>query len=186
MVFRGLAWLAGMTLSGCVSVAHTEHLIAEDWRYATDPHGSKVILSGPLVENGQVDIEFFRVPRVDKKNNSWVELIYGLPNGSLADVKAISLTYKSDKPLIIKLSQKDYGRLGDKSYAHYQIKLPQTGGVISKTVSLESFSRPGWTPMWSSDKGLIKENINALYFVPDLTDKDGGSANLNITELALL
>ncbi|TMO59150.1 hypothetical protein CWC18_16370, partial [Pseudoalteromonas aurantia] len=90
------------------------------------------------------------------------------------------------QPLIIKLSQKDYGRLGDKSYAHYQIKLPQTGGVISKTVSLESFSRPGWTPMWSSDKGLIKENINALYFVPDLTDKGGGSANLNITELALL
>ena len=68
-------------------------------------------------------IAFNRVPRVDAQNNSWVELIYDLPKKSLNGINSIELTYQSDKPLVVKLSQKDYGGTGDKSYAHYQALL---------------------------------------------------------------
>lgn len=157
----------------------------QSWRYATDPHGSKVIVADDWISEEQVSIAFERVPRVDPLNNSWVELIYDLPSQNLDGADKIKLTYQSDQPLIIKLSQKEYGGKGDKSYAHYQIVLPAARKWQDTEVSLTDFSRPSWTPDWSTDKGLLKANISALYFVPDLTDQTGGKAKLAVRKVEL-
>ena len=81
---------------GCQTIK-TSNLNEAQWHYATDPHGSQVIFNGPLVNEERVEITFKRVPRVDKLNNSWVELIYDLPNKQLPEQARITLTYQSDK-----------------------------------------------------------------------------------------
>lgn len=158
---------------------------SKDWRYATDPHGSYARYSPALVHNNQVAISFFRVPRVDKQNNSWVELIYDLPMKTLTNKDEIEITYQSDNALIVKLSQVDYGAAGDKSYAHYQLKLPSSTTWRTERVTLSRFTRPDWTPAWSIDKGIVPQNIAALYFVPDLTDQAGGNATIAINQVSL-
>ncbi|KZN66095.1 hypothetical protein N473_11030 [Pseudoalteromonas luteoviolacea CPMOR-1] len=182
---RAISFFSGLLLVGCSSVQTLPSFDAKNWRYATDPHGSQVILNEPLVQEKCVKIGFDRVPRVDKQNNSWVELIYDIPQGSLNGVSHIEVTYQSDKPLVIKLSQKEYGGDGDKSYAHYQVILPQATQPITREVTLSDFARPDWTPNWSKDQGIVSASISALYFVPDLTDKEGGNATITIHHLAL-
>lgn len=175
-------------LSACHSPSadiHRAEFSADKWRYATDPHGSKAILDGPLVRQNGVKIAFERVPRVDKNNNSWVELIYDIPSGVFNHSNRITLNYKADKPMLIKLSQSDYGAEGDKSYAHYQVRLAAAPQGRVATVALNEFTRPSWTPSWSKDVGINKANVAALYFVPDLTDAAGGKASIEITTLTL-
>jgi hypothetical protein len=171
-------------LLACSSWAQA-NINPERWRFATDPHGSQAIINGPLATHEQVAIQFKRVPRVDKQNNSWVELIYDLPSSTLPQAFTVELTYKSDKPLIVKLSQKDYGGNGDKSYAHYQSTLPASDAWQSARLDLTQFARPDWTPTWSADKGVITDNVAALYFVPDLTDDQGGEASLAIQSISV-
>ena len=185
MIIKMLSTLGLVLLSGCIHFSEQGKTNAQQWRYATDPHGSKAIINEALVTEGQVEISFNRVPRIDSKHNSWVELIYDLPGGSLQGAESITLTYQSDKPVIIKLSQKEFGGSGDKSYAHYQFTLPSSLESNTETVMLSNFDRPSWTPSWSQDTGLIKANISALYFVPDLTDKYGGTAKIVIQSLAV-
>jgi len=156
------------------------------WSYDTDPYGSEAIINEKLIRHGGIWIKFKRVPRVDAKRNSWIELIHKLPNASLAGSQKIRLTYQCDIPLLIKLSQKEYGKEGDKSYAHYQIKLPATKGWTTKEVDLKDFYRPKWTPASSIDKGLLTKHIDALYFTPSMTDKDGGEAILQVRAVKLL
>ncbi|KZN41459.1 hypothetical protein [Pseudoalteromonas luteoviolacea] len=174
-----------LMLVGCTSTQLAQTFVEDNWRYATDPHGSQVILEEPLVQDNRVKIGFDRVPRVDKANNSWVELIYDIPAGNLSGVSSIELTYQSDRPLVIKLSQKDYGGEGDKSYAHYQVVLPIAVTQTSAHIDITSFTRPDWTPDWSLDKGVVKSSVSALYFAPNLTDKAGGKAHMSIYKLAL-
>ncbi|MCG7541197.1 carbohydrate binding domain-containing protein [Pseudoalteromonas sp. OF7H-1] len=180
---RFLSLLLFVAISGC---SYTQpNLKPKQWRFATDPHGSQAILNGPLVNEEQVAIQFKRVPRVDKQNNSWVELIYDLPAKQLPSQFNIALTYKSDNALIVKLSQQEYGGSGDKSYAHYQTKLPASNTWQTINVALNDFARPNWTPAWSKDKGVILKHVSALYFVPDLTDVEGGEASLAIKSLRI-
>ncbi|AOT07071.1 hypothetical protein [Pseudoalteromonas luteoviolacea] len=182
---RAISFFSGLLLVGCSSVQTPPSFDAKNWRYATDPHGSQVILTEPLVQENRVKIGFDRVPRVDKQNNSWVELIYDIPQGNLNGLSRIEVTYQSDNPLVIKLSQKEYGGAGDKSYAHYQVILPQAMQPLTREVTLSDFTRPDWTPHWSKDKGIINASVSALYFVPDLTDRAGGSATMTIHQLTL-
>lgn len=180
----GLSAVLSVFLLGCQATNST-NLDEAQWRYATDPHGSQAILNGPLVNSERVEIAFKRVPRVDKLNNSWVELIYDLPNKQLPKQANITLTYQSDKDMVIKLSQKDYGGEGDKTYAHYQAVLPAASHWQTTTVSLDDFQRPSWTPASSIDKGIIAEHVSALYFVPDLTDAKGGEAYIKIKRVTV-
>ncbi|MDK2595962.1 hypothetical protein [Pseudoalteromonas obscura] len=182
---RVVSFLSGLLLVGCTSTQSPVKFNEDHWRYATDPHGSQVLLDEPLVQNNRVKIGFDRVPRVDKQNNSWVELIYDIPSGNLNGLDSIELTYQSDQPLVIKLSQQEYGGQGDKSYAHYQVVLPRALTPQTQRVTLQQFTRPDWTPVWSKDRGIIKSSVSALYFVPDLTDKTGGRASMTIHQLSL-
>jgi len=180
----GLGAVLSVVLLGC-QITDSTKLDETQWRYATDPHGSQAILNGPLVNSERVEIAFKRVPRVDKLNNSWVELIYDLPNKQLPKQANITLTYQSDKDMVIKLSQKDYGGEGDKTYAHYQTVLPAASTWTTQTVTLNDFQRPSWTPASSIDKGIITNHVSALYFVPDLTDAKGGEAYIKIQSVSV-
>ncbi|MCF2856868.1 hypothetical protein L1286_05260 [Pseudoalteromonas sp. SMS1] len=182
---RTISFCSLLFLAGCTSHVSGQKFEQANWRYATDPHGSQAILNEPLVQDSRVKIAFDRVPRVDKANNSWVELIYDIPAGNLKGISTIELTYQSDKPLVIKLSQKEYGGAGDKSYAHYQVVLPTALSPTSEHVDVTRFTRPEWTPVWSEDHGVVKSSVTALYFVPDLTDQAGGHAQLTIHKLVL-
>lgn len=162
-------------------------LQAGDWRYATDPYGSQAdYVASTLVNNGVAAMNFIRIPRVDAKRNSWVEMIYDLPKGELGSTNAIKVTYQSSTDLVIKLSQKDYGSDGDGSYAHYQTLLPASEHWKTETVTLQQFSRPSWTPTSSVDKGIVTNHVSALYFVPDLQDSKGGKAALAIKHIELI
>lgn len=161
-------------------------LDAVHWRYATDPHGSSATYEGELVQHGIARIEFQRVPRVDERNNSWVELIYDLPEGRLQDEPQIELSYQSSTDLVIKLSQREYGELGDQSYAHYQAVVSATDDWQQVQLSRADFQRPDWTPATSADKGIVPAHVNAIYLVPDLTDDQGGAARLSVRSVRLL
>ncbi len=156
------------------------------WSYDTDPYGSEAIINEKLIRHGGIWIKFKRVPRVDAKRNSWVELIHKLPSASLAGSQKIRLTYQCDTALIIKLSQQEYGKNGEQSNAHYQIKLPPTSQWSTKDVDLKDFYRPEWTPASSTDYGLLPEHIDAIYLTPSMTDKDGGEAILQVRAIELL
>ncbi|TWX70921.1 hypothetical protein ESZ36_04555 [Colwellia demingiae] len=156
------------------------------WSYDTDPYGSEAIINEKLIRHGGIWIKFKRVPRVDAKRNSWVELIYRLPSASLAGSQKIRLTYQCDIALIIKLSQREYGKNGDQSYAHYQIELPPTNQWSTKEVDLKDFSRPEWIPASATDYGLLPEHIDAIYLTPSMTDTDGGEAILQVRSIELI
>ena len=184
-----LASLASLLLLSAITAnAHNTHasLDKNQWSYDTDPYGSEAIINEKLIRHGGIWIKFKRVPRVDAKRNSWIELIHTLPSASLAGNQKIRLTYQCDIPLLIKLSQREYGKDGDASYAHYQIKLPATNGWTTKEVDLKDFYRPEWTPASSKDHGLIPKHIDAIYLTPSMTDKDGGEAILQVRAIEVL
>jgi len=184
-----LLFLAGIVLFTQIPAhAYNSHadLDKSQWSYDTDPYGSEAIINEKLIRHGAIWIKFKRVPRVDAKRNSWIELIHKLPSGSLAGKQKIRLTYFCEIPLLIKLSQQEYGKDGDKSYAHYQIELPATKKWSTQEVELADFNRPDWTPINSKDFGLLPEHINALYLTPRLTDKVGGEAILQVRAIELL
>lgn len=156
------------------------------WTYDTDPYGSEAIINKKLIRHGGIWIKFKRVPRVDAKRNSWVELIHKLPTASLEGKQKIRLTYQCDIPLLIKLSQEEYGKNGDNSYAHYQITLPATKKWTTQEVDLKEFTRPNWTPVSSKDFGLLPEHIDSIYLTPKMTDKKGGEAILQVRAIELL
>ncbi|WP_256717684.1 hypothetical protein [Shewanella sp. UCD-KL12] len=160
-------------------------LEAAQWSYATDPYGSIAKVKNKLITEEGVWINFNRIPRVDPQRNSWIEVIYTPDPALLLGTNKITLTYKCDTPLLIKLSQTHYGKQGDKSYAHYQVKLPAASQWRPQEVELNDFARPDWTPMDSIDYGIVLEKVNALYLTPSLTDKDGGLATLQIRSLTL-
>lgn len=190
MKHQWLGLLLLLALLGCsdrsaVPSAVKGELDALDWRYATDPHGSKAAVDGDLVQDGIARIAFTRVPRVDEQNNSWVELIYDLPAGSLGGYSSISLEYLSSSDLVVKLSQLEYGEQGDQSYAHYQTVLSAATDWRQVTLVLSDFERPDWTPATSIDHGIVAAHVNAIYLVPDLTDDAGGQASLSIRAIRL-
>lgn len=156
------------------------------WSYATDPYGSEATIRENLVTDEGVWVSFNRIPRVDTKRNSWVEVIYKPDTNLLAKAKGITITYKCDTELLIKLSQNHYGKEGDKSYAHYQIKLPVAQKWQQKNVRISDFTRPDWTPISSVDHGIVLEQVNALYFAPNMADEQGGEATLQIRDVRLV
>ena len=165
---------------------HDMPLDASQWSYAIDPYGSEAKIGDSLVTKDGIWINFKRIPRVDAQRNSWIEVIYSPKEQSLAGKNKIRLTYQCDIPLLIKLSQEHYGKDGDNSYAHYQIKLPAANQWNTIEVDLKDFYRPDWTPASSTDYGIVQDKINALYLTPSLTDDKGGEATLQVRAIELL
>lgn len=156
------------------------------WSYGHDPYGSSVEMGDNLVQDGAARIIFHRAPQVSPDKNTWVELIYRAPEENLEKVKAIKITYQCSTALTVKFSQRDFGELGDGSYAHYQITVPAADDWKTMEMALQNFSRPAWTPSSSKDVGLIMENVTAIYMAPALDDIRGGVARLNVQAIELI
>ena len=187
--YRGVASILLLFALLCISaasVAENKKLNPSLWSYATDPYGSEAIIRENLVTDEGLWVNFKRIPRVDAKRNSWVEVIYKPNTNLLAKAKGITIIYKCNTELLLKLSQKHYGKEGDKSYAHYQIKLPAAQKWQQESVSFSDFKRPDWTPISSVDHGIILEQVKALYFAPSMTDDNGGEATLQIRQVELV
>ncbi len=181
-----LALTASASALGDAPAIHPSLQTPAQWRYGIDPHGTSADYGEQLVSNGVAHITFNRVPRPNPEENSWIELIYDLPQGDLRGVDRIALTYQSSEPLLVKLSQRDFGEQGDESYAHYQALVPAADEWRQVTLSLGDFARPAWTPSDSVDVGLLPAHIDALYFAPNLDDAVGGFAELKIKAVELL
>lgn len=165
---------------------HTSLINPTLWSYGHDPYGSSVEMGDNLVQDGAVRIIFHRAPQVSPDKNTWVELIYKTPEENLEKVKAIKITYQCSTAVTVKFSQRDFGELGDGSYAHYQTTVPAADDWKTMEIALQNFSRPAWTPASSKDVGLIMENVSAIYFAPAIDDIHGGFASLNVRAVALL
>lgn len=185
-ILVGLTTASLLNTPASLATDQTAPLIPSQWSYATDPYGSTATFRNQMITNEGVWVNFKRIPRVDAKRNSWVEVIYTPEAATLAGTKKISLTYKCDIPLLIKLSQSHYGKDGDKTYAHYQTKLPASSDWHTVEVDFNDFARPDWTPKSSVDHGIVLNEINALYLTPSMTDKHGGEATLQVKVLDLL
>ena len=61
--------------------------------------------------------------------------------------------------------------------------MPAANTRTTNTVSLSDFQRPSWTTNSPEDKGIIARHVSALYFVPSLTDVEGGEAFIKIQSL---
>lgn len=156
------------------------------WTYDTDPYGSEAIINEKLIRHGGIWIQFKQAPRADTEHKTWAELIHKLPNASLNGIKRVSLTYQSEIALIVTLPQAEYGKNGDKSHAYYQVELPAAKQWITKEMNLKDFQRPHWTPAWSKDQGLTPAHIKTINFAPDLNDKKGGEAIIQVRAIELL
>lgn len=156
------------------------------WSFGHDPYGSSVEVGESIIQDGAARIKFNRAARVSPTQNTWIELIYKAPEKNLANVKSVKITYQCSTALIVKFSQRDFGELGDGSYAHYQTLLPATDDWLTVEMVLSDFSRPAWTPSNSKDVGLIMENVSAIYFAPAIDDIQGGVATLNVRAVALI
>lgn len=181
-----LATASIININVSVATEQSSKLKPSNWSYATDPYGSTATFRNQILTPAGIWVNFKRIPRVDAKRNSWVEVIYTPDVPTLAGTKRISLTYKCDIPLLIKLSQSHYGKDGDKTYAHYQTSLPASNEWNTVEVDLTTFSRPDWTPKSSLDHGIVLNEINALYLTPSMTDKYGGEATLQVQAIELL
>lgn len=177
-------------LSACANKPPISHHVSlenpELWSYGHDPYGSSVIIGDSLIRDGAARIEFNRAARVAPDKNTWIELIYYAPEGDLANVKAVRITYQCSAELLMKFSQRDFGEEGDNSFAHYQSLLPAAKDWKTIEVTLRDFSRPAWTPADSRDVGLILENVSAIYLAPALDDLTGGYARLNVRAIELV
>jgi hypothetical protein len=181
-----LSFLLGACSSGPSFEQHDSLHNADLWSFGHDPYGSSVEVGDSLIQDGAARIKFNRAPRVSPTQNTWIELIYTAPAETLAKAKSIRITYQCSTALIMKFSQRDFGELGDGSYAHYQTLLPAAEKWKTMDVALQDFSRPAWTPSSSKDVGLIMENVTAIYMAPALDDIRGGVARLNVQAIELI
>ncbi len=159
-------------------------LYTSEWKAVTDLLGSsyspgKIAIADSLL---QVD---FTLKKKEAGEIVFIELVCSL-NGNLGTSKGIGITYKCDKPLIIKLSQSDFGKDGDESYAHYQYIVPASETLTTLSLTFESFTQPDWTPEASKGKAMKLENVNAIYLTPNVDPTTGGDATLGVKGLYLL
>ena len=176
-------------LSGCTAIDDSLHPSLRDaslWGYGIDPHGTTATMGKSLIENGAARIAFTRVAQPAPGVNTWIELTYQVPKGNLVGVQGLSIRYQSSKPLIVKLSQRDFGEKGDNTYAHYQTLLPAAQTWTTATVTWKDFSRPAWTPAYSPNVGLLLENVSAIYLAPDVDGISGGYGELNFSAIEFL
>lgn len=164
------------------------------WTYDTDPYGSEAIINEKLIRHSAIWIKLKRAPRINATRNTWVELIHKIPAASLVGISKIRLTYQCEIPLIVRLSQQHYGKNIDKggnnNIPQYQIELPATKQWVTEEVDLKDFALPSpiasTTSKTALSSSLKPEEIDAIYLIPSITDKEGGEAIIQIRALELL
>lgn len=158
-------------------------LYTSDWKAVTDLIGSSYSPDKAVVRDSLMEVSF-TLKKKEEGEIVFIELVCSL-DSTLSASKGLEITYKCDSPLVIKLSQSDFGGDGDESYAHYQFIVPASETLNTVRVNYESFTQPEWTPEASKGKAMKLENVNAIYLTPDVDATIGGSATLAVKSLYL-
>jgi len=150
-----------------------ENLIAtaEALYPACDSYGSEIDTTGGLIQkDGSAKVAFTLTQKV---SDAWpyVELICetGKP---FTGTQLILVEYSADTTLVMKLFQTDFGPNGDESYALYEIKLPASKTLVTKTVAIKDFKQPEWAPKASRAIALNLDKCDRIYFTPDLSAEE--------------
>ncbi|MGM0461163.1 MAG: hypothetical protein ACQEQ4_01940 [Fibrobacterota bacterium] len=154
-----------------------------DWHPAADTTGS-LIDTGDAMQIDSVITVHFTLAQKTTEEWPYVELICDTED-DFRNTETITITYTCDTPLILKLSQSDFGYEGNETYAHYEYVLPATEDWSKQTVHISDFEQPEWTPAESRDIPLKLENCDALYLTPQLDPQVGGESTLSVKHLVI-
>ncbi len=158
------------------------------WSVDCDTFSSKLDTGTSLFVEGVATAKF-RQGRTQRYNdNTYVEMFCKLTGGNLDSVETIHIVYRSSDSLVVKFSQPDLSDPpeGDGSYALYQYKIgdsPDTFAVAD--IPIWYSSQPEWTPRKSKNVTFKPEKVNTLYFSPNLDDKIGGKAEIEIKSISM-
>lgn len=159
--------------------------VATYWRPQVDAFGSSVDTGSALVKDGVVSAEFTMVKQPSPDQWPYVELMCGLGQ-NLGSQDTIEISYKSDRPLIVKLVQSDLSEAGNETYAYYEIALhPSPKSWTVTRVLVENFSQPVWAPEEAMFVPLRAENVAEVQLVPEIDEKVGGTGKVSINKLVV-
>lgn len=170
------------------SVCGTELVNPEKyWEPSCDNFGSTLDTAKALFVAGVPTVSFSHAAMKEgTEDYPYTELVCE-PEESIADAKSITVSYMSDRPLVLKLVQKELNGAdmgGNDSYAFYQYVAPASAGAYkSVTVPFTSFKQPDW-----SESQSIKFNaasVSAINFTPEFGDDEAGKAKIAIKSLIL-
>lgn len=156
---------------------------AKNWKADTDALGSSYTPKDIAIADSAIEVEF-TLKKKGENEIVFIELICSLKE-SLKEYSGMSIRYKCDSNLVVKLSQSDFGKDGDQSYAHYQFVVPASDVYTTKTLKFSDFTQPGWTPEASQGFPMKLENVDAIYLTPNVHEDFGGSSALGVMELYL-
>lgn len=154
------------------------------WVAGVDEYGSTFDTGSVFVSDSSVNVSFTIAKKVKEEEWPYVELICNV-GGDCAGTKQLELTYRCTKPLAVKFSQSDFGSKGNETYSHYQYVAPAATEWNTVSIPVTDFAQPDWTPPESKNIPLKLENVDAIYFSPELDYEVGESADLRIGALRL-
>jgi len=156
---------------------------AKEWKAVTDELGSSSSPKNISISNDQIEVDF-TLKKKEEGEIVFIELVCDLGH-NLVGNKGLSIDYKYETPLVIKLSQSDFGKDGNASYAHYQFVVPASDTIITAHLNFSDFTQPRWTPDYAQGIPMKLENVDAVYLTPKVDDATGGDALLGIKGLYL-
>ena len=158
---------------------------AQAWYPTCDSYGSQLDTTGGLfLKDGSIKTTFTIAKKLSDNKWPYVELVCETPK-PLTGTDSITVEYTCDAPLIVKLSQKDFGPEGNATYSHYQYTLAPTVPFAKTTIAISDFKQPDWAPAESKLIPLALDKVNAIYFTPELSVETGGTASVAVKTLLL-
>lgn len=119
----------------------------------------------------------FTIGAKDTANNiyPYASLVTGVKD-SLADMTALTVTYRADAPYKIRLDQKDLSETGES----FQADLPESSTWNTIVIPLSAFKIPGWS---NHTTPLKLEDVSSISFGID--DQYGRSTSIKVKNLQL-
>ena len=151
---------------------------AHNWKAVTDELGSFYSPKNIGIVDGEMEVDF-TLKKKEEGEIVFIELVCELGH-NLSDQSGLSIDYKCETPLVIKLSQSDFAKHGNESYAHYQYVVPASDTITTAHLKFSEFTQPGWTPDYAKDIPMNLENVDAIYLTPQVDDATGGSSRLGV------
>lgn len=173
------------TVSKSESIHNVNQLFhAKQWYPTTDTYGSSLDTGSAMISDSVLSVAFTICKKESNDKWPYVELVCKTKE-KLTGTKEVSLTYKCDKSLLVKFSQSDFNHLGDESYAHYQMVFPPSAEWKSVSFKTSEATQPNWAPAKAKSVPLKLENVDAMYFTPELSVEAGGTGKISLKELTL-
>ncbi len=185
-----------LTLTSCISTGDkaqktnmTDAFIKDNlfetgnWFATTDEYGSYYEMAEEVIVDGEINVNFYIT---QKLGDEWPYIELVCESGrALTGMSSITLEYKCDKSVEVKLSQSDFGEEGDNSYANFYYEIPEADEWTTITLEIQEFYQPGWSPSESTEVGLVLGNVTDIYLVPTADYNFGEEATLAVRSLII-